>query len=184
VSGARSAVLLTGMSGAGKSTALAELRRRGHRGVDTDDPGWLEHVPRPDGGLEPLWRVDRVRALLDGHESGHLFVAGCVVNQGLLRPRFDAVVLLTAPLEVLLERLATRTTNPFGRAPAQRAAVVADVATVEPLLRRSATFVLDTRSPLAEVVDTLERVAAGQGPGPAPRHGSLSDAVGEDRVNR
>lgn len=33
-------VLLTGMSGAGKTTVLDELRRRGHLTVDTDYDGW------------------------------------------------------------------------------------------------------------------------------------------------
>jgi hypothetical protein len=29
-------------------------------------------------------------------------------------PRFDHIVLLGAPAEILIERLATRTTNPYG----------------------------------------------------------------------
>ena len=33
-------VLVTGMSGAGKTTVLDELRRRGHMTVDTDYDGW------------------------------------------------------------------------------------------------------------------------------------------------
>jgi dephospho-CoA kinase len=33
------AVLVTGMSGTGKSTALAALRARGFETVDTDEPG-------------------------------------------------------------------------------------------------------------------------------------------------
>jgi len=33
-------VLLTGMSGTGKTTVLAELQRRGHMTVDTDYNGW------------------------------------------------------------------------------------------------------------------------------------------------
>ena len=33
-------ILVTGMSGTGKSSALAELARRGFRTVDTDEPGW------------------------------------------------------------------------------------------------------------------------------------------------
>jgi ATP-dependent phosphoenolpyruvate carboxykinase len=41
------AVLVTGMSGTGKSSALAELARRGHRVVDTDYGGWTENVPSP-----------------------------------------------------------------------------------------------------------------------------------------
>jgi predicted ATPase len=33
-------VLVTGMSGVGKSSALAALARRGFELVDTDEPGW------------------------------------------------------------------------------------------------------------------------------------------------
>jgi predicted ATPase len=35
-----SKVLITGMSGTGKSTVLAELAQRGFRAVDPDEPGW------------------------------------------------------------------------------------------------------------------------------------------------
>lgn len=53
-------VLVTGMSGTGKSTVLAELGRRGHRVVDTDYSGWSEEVALPDGtGWQQLWREDR-----------------------------------------------------------------------------------------------------------------------------
>ena len=38
-------VLVTGMSGTGKSTALAELGRRGFRVVDTDSSAWSEWIP-------------------------------------------------------------------------------------------------------------------------------------------
>ena len=40
-------VLVTGMSGTGKSTVLAELARRGHAVVDTDERGWCEEEPVP-----------------------------------------------------------------------------------------------------------------------------------------
>jgi dephospho-CoA kinase len=139
-------VLLTGMSGAGKSTVLGELARGGHAVVDTDVGGWTVEGP------ERLWDVARLTALLDGHPGGHLFLAGTVANQGVLYPRFDAVVLLTAPVEVLLARVAVRTTNPYGRTAEQRARIVQDTAEVEPLLRRGATVVVDTKAPLADVV--------------------------------
>ena len=58
-------VLVTGMSGAGKSTTLAELARRGHRVVDTDYGDWSERVPLAgEAGSEQLWREDRMDALL------------------------------------------------------------------------------------------------------------------------
>ena len=80
-------------------------------------------------------------------------------NQGAYYDRFDAVVLLSAPLEVLLERVRTRETNDFGKSDAERARIVADHAAVEPLLRAGATAEIDTRRPLHEVADALEAIA-------------------------
>jgi dephospho-CoA kinase len=147
-------VLVTGMSGTGKSSALAELAHRGHRVVDTDYGDWIER------GAEPLWREDRIDQLLDEHENGVLFVSGCVANQVEFYPRFDAVVLLSAPADVILERVAGRSTNDFGKTDSEREQVLSDLAAVEPLLRLGATAEIDTRAPLAEVVDALERIAS------------------------
>jgi dephospho-CoA kinase len=153
-------VFVTGMSGTGKSAALAELARRGHQVVDTDYGGYTEEVPSAgDGGWEQLWREDRIEALLDRHERGVLFISGCVANQGRFYPRFDAVVLLSAPAEVILERVAARTTNSFGKSDEERRRILDDLANVEPLLRRGATADIDTRAPLHEVVDALEQIA-------------------------
>jgi len=154
-------VLVTGMSGTGKSAVLVELARRGHRVVDTDDGGYAEAVPSgDDGGWEQLWREDRIDALLDRHKDGVLFVSGCVANQGTFYPRFDAVVLLSAPADVILERVATRETNDFGKSDDERERILHDLATFEPLLRAGATAEIDTRAPLDDVVNRLERIAS------------------------
>jgi hypothetical protein len=60
---------------------------------------------------------------------------------------------------VLLRRIAERTNNPWGKAPHERAAVLHHVETVEPLLRRGATHVVDTDRPPEDVVAMLEDVA-------------------------
>ena len=151
-------VFVTGMSGTGKSSALAELARRGHRVVDTDYGRWIEGEP------EPLWREDRIRELLDEHADETLFISGCVANQGRFYDRFDAVVLLSAPADVILGRVAVRSTNDFGKTDAERDRIVSDLAAVEPILRRGATAEIDTRVPLAEVVDALERIASSTTP--------------------
>jgi hypothetical protein len=39
----------------------------------------------------------------------------------LFYPRFDHIVLLSAPAEVLAQRLATRATNPYAKDPAELA---------------------------------------------------------------
>ncbi|WP_228566613.1 hypothetical protein [Nocardia sp. SYP-A9097] len=56
-------ILVTGMSGTGKSTVLIALGQRGYRVVDTDYRGWIEAIPHPDGS-EPQWRADRIEPLL------------------------------------------------------------------------------------------------------------------------
>jgi hypothetical protein len=44
--------------------------------------------------------------------------------------RFDAVVLLSAPTEVILDRIAHRTTNEYGKGLAQRDMILDDIAKV------------------------------------------------------
>src|SRR5690242_17160753 len=123
-----STVLVTGMSGTGKSTVLAELSRRGHRAVDTDYGGWSREVPAADGsGVEQLWREERIEALLAGAPGGQLFLAGCVANQVTFYPRFAAIVLLSVPEAVLLDRLASRGTNDFGKTAVDRARILSDL---------------------------------------------------------
>ena len=152
-------VLITGMSGTGKSSARAEHRRRGFEAVDTDEPGWSEWSDE-DGGY--LWDEERIAELLDRDRGVTLFVSGTVSNQGRFYPRFDAVVLLSAPVDVLLARVAARTTNDYGKAEAERAEILANLAEVEPLLRATCTHELDATQPLAEVVAELERIGAGR----------------------
>jgi hypothetical protein len=93
-----------------------------------------------------------MNALLDEHVAGTLLISGCVENQSLFYPRFDAVVLLTAPLTVLLARVITRTTNPYGKPPSERDQIIAHTVTIEPLLRASATSEIDTRMQAEEVL--------------------------------
>ena len=154
-------VLVTGMSGVGKSALLDELAARGYRTVDTDCGDYYETV---DG--EQLWRRDRIESLLrtagddgddaaDAADDGVLFVQGTTRNQGSFYPWFDHIVLLSAPVEVLIERLATRTTNPYGKDPAELAETLEYVKTVEPLLRASATLEVVTTVPVPAVADIV-----------------------------
>ncbi|WP_448655846.1 AAA family ATPase [Microbacterium lacticum] len=139
-------ILVTGMSGAGKSTLLDELARRGRLTVDTDYDGW--ELPGA------MWDEDRMSALLDRHDD--VVVSGTVENQGRFYDRFEHVVLLSAPVEVLIERVATRTNNPYGRSADQQAEIRQYVVDVEPLLRRGATIELDGKRPVGELADAIE----------------------------
>ena len=148
---------MTGMSGTGKSTALDALGALGYRVVESDEPGWKEWV-----GGEELWREQPMADLLAQDDTPSLYVSGCVANQGRFYDRFDAVVLLSAPASVLLERIAKRTTNGFGKDPGERDQILRDLADIEPLLRATATHELDATRPLDWVVGELVRIGAGQ----------------------
>jgi shikimate kinase len=139
-------VFVTGMSGAGKTTVLEELRRRGHTTVDTDYDGW----ELPNG----MWDEQRMDRLLASHRD--VAVSGTVKNQGRFYDRFEHVVLLSAPLHVLVERVSTRTNNPYGTTPEQRAEIAHYLDTVEPLLRRGATLELDGQRPASKLADAIE----------------------------
>ena len=149
-------VLVTGMAGTGKSSALEALAGRGHRVVETDLDGWSEWVDGEDAGW--FWREDRMTELLASEGDHTLFVSGCVSNQGKFYDRFDAVVLLSAPAEVLLDRIDSRATNDYGKVAEERKLVLFHLETVEPMLRATCTHELDASRPLEEIVDQLEAI--------------------------
>jgi shikimate kinase len=144
------------MSGTGKSSALQMLGEKGYRVVDTDTDAWSEWITEPDGSQDWIWREDEITSLLTSHRHGHLFVAGCKTNQGMFYRLFDHIALLSAPSEVLLVRVATRTGNPYGKQPAERALILQYLTEVEPLLRATATVEIDAALPLSLVVQRLE----------------------------
>ena len=148
-------VLITGMSGTGKSALARELRDRGCLAYDADEDGFSE--PRSDGRWG--WRFDLVAGLLARADERPLYFAGCSEEQIALP--FEYRVLLTVPRSVLIERLHDRTGNAYGRTTVELANVLADLVEIEPRLRRSADLVLDTTEPVARVADRLTgRIAA------------------------
>jgi shikimate kinase len=146
------------MSGVGKSTALAELAKLGFDVVDTDEPGWTEWSDE-EGGY--IWREDRLSDLLARARTATLYVSGTVSNQGRFYSQFDAVVLLSAPADVLVRRIGARTTNPYGKSDAERSEILANVVEVEPLLRATCTHEIDATNSVGEVVARLVTIGRG-----------------------
>ena len=140
-------VLITGMSGAGKSTVLAVLAHRGYRTVDTDYDGW--HV------TETHWDEPRMTALLTTYST--IAVCGTAENQGLFYDWFDHIVYLKAPLPLLLDRVRSRSDNPYGKTAQQQADIARYLRQVEPLIRSGATLELDAREPIEALADSIER---------------------------
>jgi shikimate kinase len=157
-------ILLTGMSGTGKSSLIAELAALGYRALDVDDAGWTERAP--DGGW--IWQEDVVERFLkeDEDDEAVLFLSGCAESQVRFYPLFDHIVLLSAPPDVILQRLRLRKNNPYGKAARERAEVLEYVRTVEPLLRKAADHEVDAAAPLAQVLASVLRLVDEPDPRP------------------
>ena len=61
---------------------------------------------------------------------------------------------------MILDRVARRTTNDYGKTPLERAMILDDLARVEPLLRAGCTHELDASRPLDDVVGDLIAIAS------------------------
>jgi hypothetical protein len=122
--------------------------------VDTDEPGWTVE----DAG--EWWIEERIAELLE-QDGPTLYVSGTVSNQGRFYDRFDAVVLLSAPADVLLDRISTRTTNDYGKSHEDRELILRRLREVEPRLRATCTHEIDASRPAAEVLERLVEIASG-----------------------
>ncbi|MBV9172787.1 MAG: AAA family ATPase [Chloroflexi bacterium] len=156
-------VLLTGMSATGKSTLIRALAALGYKAIDTDADRWSEWVniigdSGPSGATgDPdwVWREDRIQCLLSAEDADVLFVSGCKTNQVKFYSQFDHIILLSAPPHMISERLASRTTNPYGKHPDELARVLRLQQTVEPMLRRAASLEVDTSAPIDQVIEII-----------------------------
>jgi adenylate kinase family enzyme len=115
-----SAVIITGISGAGKSTIAAELARRGLTAIDSDEDPWLARfvdrqgavveepeTPDLDWLAEHFWSWDpaRLDELIRTAGSATLYVCGGADNQMELADRFTHFILLELDELTMLARL-------------------------------------------------------------------------------
>ncbi|MFN8441934.1 MAG: AAA family ATPase [Caldilineaceae bacterium] len=166
-------ILITGMSGTGKSTVIEALTAQGYKAVDADCDEfshWVAVDAETSAAGSPVeadrdwvWRTDRIQTLLATEDADVLFVSGCAPNMGQFLPQFDHVILLSAPADLVVERLASRTNNAYGKDPDQVARVLSLIESVEPLLRRVADMEIDTSLPLDEVVARVIKIGLAGG---------------------
>ena len=155
-------VLIKGMSGTGKSAVIRDLAARRYEAHDLDTSEWSQWIdvdpsdsPTPARGKDWVWREDRVRALLLRPRYMPLFVSGCAENMGRLFHLIEEIVLLSAPVVTVMERLAARPGGDYGSSEDDRRKVRELIATIEPRLRELASHKIDTRRSTATTVDAV-----------------------------
>lgn len=108
-----------------------------------------------DGANAGAWREDLVRRLVEEHRVRPLFIAGSATNPGNLYGSLDHIVLLSAPGTGLLERVARRTNNAYGKSSNEQALIPGNLRDVRPPLQKTCPVEIDT------VVRELEGILDG-----------------------
>ena len=129
---------------------IRQLQLMGFHAMDADD-GYT----RIDADGFQQWNETAVDALLVDERADILFFAGCEENMIDYLSRFDCIVLLSAPKEVLLRRIEDRTNNPFGKTQIERERILFDLEHIEPRLRKIANFEVNTDDDFELVVEQI-----------------------------
>jgi len=161
------AILLTGIAGSGKSAVCAALARLGHPAFDIEDVDGLftmydKATGRPfvDYDNDDLAKVERgswicdkekLKELIDQNSARVTFYCGVASNQDEIWPMFDQVILLRAAPATIRHRLATRTSNDFGRTAEVQDRVLGYQDWWEQKAIKQDALVIDADRPLSEV---------------------------------
>ncbi|WP_080780380.1 AAA family ATPase [Chryseobacterium phocaeense] len=152
-------IYITGMSGTGKSSVIQSLSEKGFTAIDTDYGDWKELSVSGDT-QEWLLKEEKIKKLLSKPLTSPVFIAGCCSNQVALYPFFDYILLLSASLETILERISRRTSNPYGQLPHERNEIILNFENIQPLLQEGAHFEFNTEMmAVDEIAASLEQLA-------------------------
>jgi shikimate kinase len=176
-----SLVLVTGISGSGKSTVCVELQARGYEAHDMDLEGnaawihretgraWPPHQ-RPDTGAPDWferyeWRVvpEKVEGLAARARDRTIFLAGMATNGHEVWHLFSRVIYLAIDEPTLRRRVASRTTNDFGKTPSELAAILEWHEFAERQHRQAGATMIDATLPPDRVVDAVLEASLEEG---------------------
>jgi hypothetical protein len=167
-----SAVLITGCSGAGKSTIAPVLARRGLVSIDSDDDPSLARFVDAAGAVvveEPAapdfawlarhswaWDPARLDELIRAAAPATLYICGGADNELELADRFTQVFLLEIDEPTMLARLdARRDYHDWGRIGDTREYLRRKLPELQDRLRAFGAIPIDATQPLDQVADAI-----------------------------
>lgn len=166
--------LISGTAGTGKSQVCRVLKTRGYEAYDTDDDGLARWQHNETGYIYPKssvkpeqrtpefleshsWNVPRafIEELAQKTTDKPVFVCGSLANEAALHDLFENVFALYVDDDTLKHRLATRTTNDWGKQPHELAQTLAHHHRIYDTHRALGDTIIDASQPLETVVDTI-----------------------------
>lgn len=162
-----SVVLVSGLSGSGKSAVYRRLIELGFEAVGFDEDGFGEWFDRGTGrpvefpterhdgdtdGLEFRVHRDRLEELASDAADRVVYLCGGAGHEFHFWELLDRVIYLAVDDETLRRRLATRTDNGYGKTLEELNGILGANATFEASYRERDATILDGARPLDDVV--------------------------------
>jgi len=175
-----SLVYVTGISSSGKSTVCKELQKINIEAHDADSEGFnrwcniktglptIRRLFNRNAGKSEKWTDNyswntsqkKVKKLVKKAKNKLIFLCGISANEEAIWNLFDKVICLTIDKKTLRKRLATRTTNDFGKAPHELKKVLSWHKTyLEEKLKKNAVPI-DATQPINKVVKEILDIAS------------------------
>lgn len=166
--------LVSGTAGTGKSQVCRVLKEKGYEAYDTDDDGLARWQHMQTGYIHPKssvkpeqrtpeflnehsWNVPRqyVEELAHKASDKPIFLCGSLGNESELHDLFTRVFALYVDDETLKHRLATRTTNDWGKQPHELQQTLRHHHEAYKNYDSSNSVIVDATKPLDRVVNDI-----------------------------
>lgn len=163
-------ILITGVSGSGKTTIASELSSLGYHAINMDSvDGLCSWVDLSSGEFVPdgreldsnwlethdwWWRSEKLNELLAGTEDGYF--CGSSGNEKEFFSLFGKVILLNMDADLINERiLNNHRDHSYGKMPGEIEAILGYFENFQTDAIKAGAVVIDARKPLNEVVDLI-----------------------------
>ncbi len=169
-----SVYFITGVAGTGKSTILNELVSRGYEAYGVDEDGYAHWHNNQTGNIHPkssvkthhrtsefisnnTWKISRemVEELAKQSEGRTVFLCGVASNDDEIWDLFSKIFTLVLDEATLRHRLATRTTNDYGKTKHELEQTLKQVATIKELSAKYGYIKIDATRSVNEIVDYI-----------------------------
>lgn len=170
-------VLVSGLSGTGKSTVYRRLRELGFDAWGFDEDRFGERLHRgsglpvsfptdrhdSDGSVDLEFTVhhDKIHELAQGSAGRTVFLCGGASHEFTFWQLLDLVIYLTVDDETLRRRLANRADNGYGKTADELAGILKCNQNFEGIYRERGAVIIDAARPIDEVVtDVIDAAEA------------------------
>jgi dephospho-CoA kinase len=166
-------IYITGNAGVGKSTICKEFQKRGYDAHDIDEDGitaWYDKItgeqvnwPRDASGRSKEWFDKhafkmvpaRIQQFAKAAKNKTIFLCGQSIHDHEIWDLFDQIIYMAVDKQTLKNRLATRTTNEFGKTPAELEHILAVHDSFQEKHEEHGAITIDAGKSLGEIVDKI-----------------------------